>query len=87
MTYAENLCKMWKTTPQNLMRKKEVARKANFKSRKSVTPLTLKGHLHQMMIGLLQHQAEKDLLMLAQKRFMYDAQTLVAGAQAHLVIV
>ena len=44
MTYAKRTCaKCGKQSPQNLMEKKEVARKANFKSRKSVTPLTFIG--------------------------------------------
>ena len=39
MTYEENLCKMWKQSPQNLMEKGS----CHFKSRKSVTPLTFIG--------------------------------------------
>ena len=44
MTYATKTCsKCSKKSPANEMRKSEVAKKANFKSRKSVTPLTFIG--------------------------------------------
>ena len=90
-TCAECGCK----SPQNQMTRREVAKKATFKSHKSVTPLTFigricwkqKGQKEQSSLGLLQHQAEKALLMLAQKRCLYVAQTLAAVlARAHLTI-